>query len=85
MIEWFIVVVMAVSNPTTNGQSIFLFNQAFESREECMVELQTNSMVYFNKAFIEFKIPPLMANCIDSQMGEEIKTLDKLSKGSLST
>ena len=47
MLEWFIIVVLYTSNPAVEGQPIFMFNKPFETREECMIELQTNANTYF--------------------------------------
>ena len=49
MLEWFIIVVLYTSNPAVEGQPIFMFNKPFETREECMIELQTNANTYFLK------------------------------------
>ena len=67
MLEWFIIVVLYTSNPAVEGQPIFMFNKPFETREECMIELQTNANTYFLKGSLAFGgIPPKMANCVDT-------------------
>ena len=48
MLEWFIIVVMHTTQPATEGQPIFMFNKPFETREECMIELQTNANTYLH-------------------------------------
>ena len=86
MLEWFIIVVLYTSNPAVDGQPIFMFNKPFETREECMIELQTNTNTYFLKGSLAFGgIPPKMANCVDTNAIEQIKAADKLPTKELST
>ena len=78
MLEYFIIVVMNITTPNIEtGQPIFMFNNSFESYEECMAELHENSNTYFLKASMAFKgLPPKLANCVDSNIVEEIKSLN---------
>ncbi len=78
MLEWFIIVVLYTSNPAVEGQPLFVFEKAFESKEECITELQQNSMTYFVRASMAYGgRPPRMANCVDTKIVEEIKAMEK--------
>ena len=78
MLEWFIIVVLYTSNPAVEGQPLFVFEKAFENREECITELQQNSMTYFVRASMAYGgRPPKMANCVDTKIVEAIKAMEK--------
>ena len=78
MLEWFIIVVLYTSNPAIEGQPLFVFEKPFESKEECITELQQNSMTYFVRASMAYGgRPPRMANCVDTKIVEEIKAMEK--------
>ena len=74
--QWFIIVLMATISPSMEGQPVYIFTKEFDTRQECMAELERNSDAYFGKAYHEFKIPPQLANCVDTNAINELKQID---------
>ena len=86
MLQWFIIVVMHTANPATEGQPIFMFNNAFETKQACLSELYKNSNTYFLKSSLAFGgIPPKLANCVDTTIVDDLKSMDTIKKKETST
>ena len=78
MLEYFIIVVMNITTPNIDtGQPIYMFENPYSSYEECMAELNTNSNSYFMKSMMAYKgMKPKLANCVDTNIINEIKALN---------
>ena len=80
--NWLIVVVFA----TGLGDLYVFTNPTFETRQECLAELYQNSHTYFLKSSLAFGgIPPKLANCVDTTVVDDLKSMDTIKKKETST
>lgn len=79
--KWFIVVVMSTSTPQL-GIDLFVVEEIFKTKEECMTTLMSNPNKYFLGATMKFKglKAPEKASCIDSNMVNELLNVNLRTK-----